>query len=88
MGGLDFSQGSILGISSIVICLLSPHGIGIAILGGIVAGAVIGAILGLVVVVLRVTPLIATFGMNAVVTGLVVAYAGGSSTAATPTFTS
>lgn len=44
MGGLDFSQGSILGISSIVICILSPHGIGLAILGGIAAGAVIGAI--------------------------------------------
>lgn len=44
MGGLDFSQGSILGISSIVICLLSPHGIGVAILGGIAAGACIGAI--------------------------------------------
>ena len=33
-----------LGISSIVICLLSPHGIGVAILGGIAAGAVIGAV--------------------------------------------
>ena len=44
IGGLDFSQGSILGISSIVICLLSPHGIGLAILGGIAAGAVIGAV--------------------------------------------
>lgn len=44
MGGLDFSQGSILGISSIVICILSPHGIGLAILGGIAAGAVIGAV--------------------------------------------
>ncbi len=44
MGGLDFSQGSILGIASIVICLLSPYSIGLAILGGIVAGAAIGAI--------------------------------------------
>lgn len=44
MGGLDFSQGSILGISSIVVCYLSQYGILIAILGGIVAGALIGMI--------------------------------------------
>jgi ribose transport system permease protein len=44
MGGLDFSQGSILGISSIVVCYLSQYGILIAILGGIAAGALIGMI--------------------------------------------
>ena len=46
MGGLDFSQGSILGISSIVVCMLSKVSIPLAILGGIAAGAVIGAING------------------------------------------
>ena len=46
MGGLDFSQGSILGIASIVVCILSKHGIAIAILGGIASGAIIGAING------------------------------------------
>ena len=45
MGGLDFSQGSILGIASIVVCL-SKHGIAIAILGGIASGVIIGAING------------------------------------------
>ncbi len=44
MGGLDFSQGSILGISSIVVCYLSQYGVVIAILGGIAAGAIIGMI--------------------------------------------
>ena len=44
MGGLDFSQGSILGIASIVVCILSKHGIAIAILGGIASGVIIGAI--------------------------------------------
>ncbi len=39
MGGLDFSQGSILGIASIIVCILSKHGIAIAILGGIASGA-------------------------------------------------
>ena len=46
MGGLDFSQGSILGISSIVVCMLSKYNIAIAIIGGIVSGAAIGAING------------------------------------------
>ena len=46
MGGLDFSQGSILGIASIVVCMLSKTNIPLAIVGGIVAGAVIGAING------------------------------------------
>ena len=42
MGGLDFSQGSILGIASIVVCMISKTSIPLAIVGGIVAGAVIG----------------------------------------------
>ena len=33
MGGLDFSQGSILGISSIVVCMLSKVSIPLAIFG-------------------------------------------------------
>ena len=35
MGGLDFSQGSILGIASIVVCILSQKSIPLAIIGGI-----------------------------------------------------
>ena len=35
MGGLDFSQGSILGISSIVVCMLSKYSIPLAIIGAI-----------------------------------------------------
>ncbi len=46
MGGLDFSQGSILGIASIVFCFLSRYNIPLAIIGGILAGAAIGAING------------------------------------------
>lgn len=46
MGGLDFSQGSILGLSSIVVCILSKYNIPIAILGGIFTGAVIGGVNG------------------------------------------
>ena len=43
IGGLDFSQGSILGIASIVVCMLSGKNMILAILGGILAGAAIGA---------------------------------------------
>lgn len=43
MGGLDFSQGSIMGIASIVVCKLSGVNMILAVIGGIVAGAAIGA---------------------------------------------
>ncbi|MGN0903407.1 MAG: ABC transporter permease [Succinivibrio sp.] len=46
MGGLDFSQGSILGLSAIVVCSLSAYSIPLAICGGILTGAAIGAING------------------------------------------
>ncbi len=46
LGSIDFSQGSILGISSIVISWLSFHSIPLAILGGILTGAAIGAFNG------------------------------------------
>ncbi|MBQ9274184.1 MAG: ABC transporter permease [Succinivibrio sp.] len=46
MGGLDFSQGSILGLSAIVVCALSHYSIPLAVAGGILTGACIGAING------------------------------------------
>lgn len=47
MGGLDFSQGSILGIAGIVICAVSNVApVGVAILAGIGVGAAIGAVNG------------------------------------------
>ncbi len=46
MGGLDFSQGSILGLSAIVVCSLSQYSVPLAIIGGILTGAAIGAING------------------------------------------
>lgn len=44
-GRSDFSQGSILGLSAIVICV-PEYGLTIAIIGGILTGAAIGAING------------------------------------------
>ena len=47
MGGLDFSQGSILGIAGIVICAISNVApVGVAIIAGIAVGAGIGAVNG------------------------------------------
>lgn len=46
MGGLDFSQGSILGLASIVVCIVSKQNIPLAIVAGILTGAAIGAING------------------------------------------
>jgi ribose transport system permease protein len=46
MGGLDFSQGSILGIASIVVCKLSGTNMILAVIGGVLAGAAIGAFNG------------------------------------------
>ena len=44
MGCLDFSQGSMMGLSCAVVCFLSQYNPIIAILGGIATGAVIGLI--------------------------------------------
>ena len=46
MGGLDFSQGSILGMASIVVCMVSKYNVPLAILAGIGTGAAIGALNG------------------------------------------
>ena len=46
MGGLDFSQGSILGMASLAVCYLSKINMILAIIGGIVVGAAVGAING------------------------------------------
>ena len=46
MGGLDFSQGAILGMASIVVCMVSKVSIPLSILAGIGTGAAIGAMNG------------------------------------------
>jgi ribose transport system permease protein len=46
MGGLYFSQGSILGIASIVVCMVSKVSVPLSIVSGIAAGAMIGAFNG------------------------------------------
>lgn len=46
MGGLDFSQGSMLGVCSIIVCWLSHYNIILAIIGGVVTGGLIGLMNG------------------------------------------
>ncbi len=60
MGCLDFSQGSMLGMASIVICYLSAYSIPLAILGGMVTGAAIGAINGFFLVKRKILSFIVT----------------------------
>ena len=46
LGSIDFTEGSTLGVASIVVSVLSFYSIPLAILGGILTGAAIGAING------------------------------------------
>lgn len=46
LGSIDFTEGSTLGVASIVISVLSFYSITLAVIGGIVTGALIGAVNG------------------------------------------
>lgn len=46
LGSIDFTEGSTLGVASIVVSMLSFYSIPLAILGGILTGAAIGAVNG------------------------------------------
>jgi len=59
-GGLDFSQGSILGLTSIIICKVSQYNILLAIVAGIVGGAMMGAFNGLFHVRFKIASFIVT----------------------------
>ena len=60
MGGLDFSQGSMLGICSVVVCYLSNYNIVLAILCGVLTGGIIGFINGFFNVKRKITSFIVT----------------------------
>lgn len=75
VGGLDFSQGSILGLSSIAVSYLSFYSIPLAILAGIIVGGLIGAVNGFFHVKFRIPSFIVTIctmflfrGLNAYLT--------------------
>ena len=59
-GGIDLSVGSVVGLSGVVAALLSPYGIPVALLGGVLAGMVVGAVNALVITRLNIQPFITT----------------------------
>lgn len=80
--GIDLSVAGTVTLAAIVVSKY-PEGsnsrLFIAIMICLLIGAIIGLLLGFFTTVLGVTPLIATFGMNAIVVGIGIAYASGQS---------
>ena len=60
LGSIDFTEGSTLGVASIVVSMLSFYNIPLAILGGILTGAAIGAVNGFFHVKFRLQSFIVT----------------------------
>ena len=60
VGGLDFSQGAILGLTSIVFCWVSQYSIGLAIVCSILVGAAMGAFNGFFHVKFKIASFIVT----------------------------
>ena len=60
VGGLDFSQGSILGLSSIIFCWISQYNIFLAVIASILAGALMGAFNGFFHVKFKIASFIVT----------------------------
>ena len=60
VGGLDFSQGSILGLASIIFCWVSQHSIPLAIVASVAAGAAMGAFNGFFHVKFKIASFIVT----------------------------
>lgn len=59
-GGIDLSVGSVAAFSSVIAAYLSPHGLWLALPGGILAGAFFGAINAFTITRLHIPPFIAT----------------------------
>ncbi|WP_408070896.1 ABC transporter permease [Butyrivibrio sp. JL13D10] len=74
MGGLDFSQGSMLGVCSVVVCFLSNFNIVLAVLCGVLTGGVIGLVNGFFNVKRKITSFIVTICNMYLLRGIV-AYA-------------
>jgi galactofuranose transport system permease protein len=59
-GGIDLSVGTCAALGSVVSALLSPYGLWVALLGGMVAGATIGFLNGLAITWLNIPPFISS----------------------------
>ncbi len=59
-GGIDLSVGSVAAFTSVVAAYLSPHGLQVALPGGVLAGMAFGAMNGFFIIAMRIPPFIAT----------------------------
>lgn len=59
-GGIDLSVGSVAAFASVVAAYLSPHGIEVALPGGVAAGIGFGAVNAFCIIAMRIPPFIAT----------------------------
>lgn len=87
LGSLDLSQGSILGMASIVVSALSFYSIPLAVLGGILAGMAIGLFNGFFHVRFRIPSFIVTICTMYLFRGLCAFLTTNAPVAATPTIT-
>jgi ribose/xylose/arabinose/galactoside ABC-type transport system permease subunit len=81
IGGIDLSQAGMVTLVNIVstsIMLGSDGNIAQAVLLSVALALVVGLVNGVVIVVLRVTPLIATLAMNSILFGGALVYTGGA----------
>lgn len=87
-GGLDLSVPGTMSLAAVLVTQI-PDGhdseLGAAVLFVLLVGVLIGVFNGVIVTILRVTPLVATLGVNAILYGIVYEYTGGQLAAAATT---
>ena len=85
-GGLDFSIGGTMTLSAVLICRTSnEYSVPVAVVLTCIACLVSGLVSGIAISYLRITPLIATLGINAVLLGVVQQVSGGVLVSPAPT---
>ena len=62
-GGIDLSVGALLAVAGVAAAYLAPHGVVVAIIGGVTSAAMLGTINGLLITKVRIQPFITTLAM-------------------------
>jgi ribose transport system permease protein len=86
-GGLDLSAPGVISLSAVMITLVPGGQDALTVLGiaaAIASGIASGAIVGIAIVAFRITPIVATLAVNALLVGCVLQLTSGSSTQAVP----
>jgi ribose/xylose/arabinose/galactoside ABC-type transport system permease subunit len=81
VGGIDLSQAGMVTLVNIVstsLMLGHPENIALAVVACLVLALVVGLLNGLLVIVIGITPLVATLGMNSILFGSALVYTGGA----------